>query len=104
MKRRRYQMLWKRLFGGASCLVLLLALASAAAWAQAPAALPKSTQEILQRLKLDPSILKGLDQELNVPRAWIEGARREAKLRILPTFDPPRPWPCWPLSRSVTPL
>lgn len=32
------------------------------------ASLPKSTQEMLKQLKLDPSILSGVDKELKVPK------------------------------------
>ena len=36
------------------------------------AALPKSTQKILKDLKLDPSILDGVDKELQVPKALLD--------------------------------
>ena len=54
----------------------------------ASAPLPKSTEEMLKKLKLDPSILANLDKELEVPKAWLDGARKEAKLRIFSTVDP----------------
>lgn len=50
--------------------------------------LPKSMQEILKDLKLDASILSGIDKELQVPKEWIEGAKKEGKLRLFSTFDP----------------
>jgi iron(III) transport system substrate-binding protein len=50
--------------------------------------LPAATQEILKKLKLDPSILAGLDAELNVPKEWIANARKEGKLRVLSTLEP----------------
>ncbi|HEY4133767.1 MAG TPA: extracellular solute-binding protein [Alphaproteobacteria bacterium] len=37
--------------------------------------LPKSTQAFLTQLKLSPDIMKGLDAELAVPQAWIDGAK-----------------------------
>jgi iron(III) transport system substrate-binding protein len=43
--------------------------------------LPKVTTQMLQTLKLDASVLDGLDQELAVPDAWIEGAKKEKKVR-----------------------
>lgn len=55
-----------------------------------PASLPKSTQEMLGTLKLEPSVLADIEKELQVPGGWIEGARREGRLRILSTLDPPR--------------
>src|ERR687896_261712 len=54
----------------------------------ASAPLLKSTEEMLKKLKLDPSILANLDKELEVPKAWLDGARKEAKLRIFSTVDP----------------
>ena len=52
------------------------------------APLPKSTQEILKKLKLDPSILSDIDKELDVPQDWIEKAKKEGKLRILTNAQP----------------
>lgn len=49
------------------------------------AGLPKSTQKALESLKLDTSILSGLDKELKVPKAWIEGAKKEGIVRIRST-------------------
>jgi iron(III) transport system substrate-binding protein len=54
----------------------------------ASAPLPKSTEEMLKKLKLEPSILANLDKELEIPKAWLDGARKEAKLRIFSTIDP----------------
>src|SRR5882724_301479 len=54
----------------------------------AAAPLPKSTEEILKKLKLDASTLANIDKELEVPKAWLDGARKEGKLRIFSTFDP----------------
>jgi iron(III) transport system substrate-binding protein len=51
---------------------------------------PKSTEEMLKKLKLDPKILSDIDQELDVPQAWVEGAKREGKLRVFSTLDPPQ--------------
>jgi len=54
------------------------------------APLPKSVQEMLKKLKLDPAILANVDKELDVPKGWIEGAKKEGKLRLFSTFDPPQ--------------
>ncbi|MDH3241277.1 MAG: ABC transporter substrate-binding protein [Alphaproteobacteria bacterium] len=58
----------------------------------APAAsaadLPKSTQEMLKKLKIDASLLKGLDEALNVPKAMLDAARKEGQVRIGATHDP----------------
>ncbi|MDH3242786.1 MAG: extracellular solute-binding protein [Alphaproteobacteria bacterium] len=49
--------------------------------------LPKPTLDILKELKLDPSILKDLDEELKVPAVWIEKARKEKDLIIVSSWD-----------------
>ena len=43
------------------------------------ASLPKSTQKILKKLKVEPSILTGLDKELKVPDEWIDGAKKRGQ-------------------------
>ncbi len=44
--------------------------------------IPNSTQDILKILKLDSAILAGLEEELKVPKDWVEKARREGKVRV----------------------
>jgi iron(III) transport system substrate-binding protein len=41
-----------------------------------------ATRKLLQEAKLEPSILSGLDQELAVPQAMIDGAKKEGLLRV----------------------
>jgi len=41
--------------------------------------LPESTQKILKKLKVDSSILDGLDKELKVPQGWIDKAKKGRK-------------------------
>jgi iron(III) transport system substrate-binding protein len=60
---------------------------SAVAGPAASADLPKATQDILKELKLDPAILKGLDEELKVPAGWIDKAKKEKDLIILSSWD-----------------
>ena len=50
--------------------------------------LPKSTQQMLKKLKLDTSILSGIDKELQVPQDWIEKAKKEGKLKFTSTASP----------------
>lgn len=65
-----------------ACVAITMAIGAGAALPSAYAAdLPKVTAQLLQRLKLDPSVLDGLDKELAVPDAWIEGAKKEKKVR-----------------------
>ena len=63
-----------------------ISLAAAATAATAP--LPRATGEMLKQLKLDASSLANLDKELEVPKAWLDGAKKEAKLRVFSTLDP----------------
>ncbi|HEY4135381.1 MAG TPA: extracellular solute-binding protein [Alphaproteobacteria bacterium] len=75
-----------KLFAGAlaSCAVLM----SVPAFAQeAPKQLPAATKKMLADLKLDPSILSGLDDELKVPQEWIDGARKEGAVKVISSWD-----------------
>jgi iron(III) transport system substrate-binding protein len=49
--------------------------------------LPKSTRDILKQLKMEPSVLGDLDMELDVPKDWIEKAKKEGKVRVMATWD-----------------
>jgi iron(III) transport system substrate-binding protein len=49
--------------------------------------LPKATQKALDTLKLKPAILDGLDKELAVPKAWVDGAAKEEGVTILGTWN-----------------
>ncbi|MFM2129407.1 MAG: hypothetical protein RL477_953 [Pseudomonadota bacterium] len=71
---------------------IILALAassvlSLAAAAVTAAELPAATKAMLAKTKLPDSVLSGLDQELEVPAAWIEEAKARKKLVILSTWD-----------------
>ena len=69
--------------------LLTAAIVSAAALGRASAAdLPKATQGILNKVHLDSSVLAGLDAELAMPQAWIDGAKGEPDLKILMSWDP----------------
>jgi iron(III) transport system substrate-binding protein len=63
-----------------------LALTLAAGAGASAADLPKATQAALNKLQLDGSILKGLDEELKVPQAWIDGAAKEEGVIVLGTW------------------
>jgi iron(III) transport system substrate-binding protein len=49
--------------------------------------LPKSTQKALAELKLEASVLNGLDQELAVPKAWLDAAAKEKETLISGTWN-----------------
>ena len=51
------------------------------------AELPKATQKALADLKLDASVLDGLDAELKVPQAWLDGAKKEDGVIIFGTWN-----------------
>lgn len=69
------------------CLFFLTAFLGPS-WHSLAASLPRSTEEMLKKLKLNPSILAGIDKELEVPREWLERARKEGKLRFMSTEEP----------------
>lgn len=50
--------------------------------------LPEPTWQVLKELKLEASALAGLDRELAVPQAWLDGARKEGTFRIGGSWDP----------------
>lgn len=62
--------------------VLLVAGLVAAAPPARAADLPEATSQYLKDLKLDPKLLDGIDDELKVPQAWIDGAKKEGHLIV----------------------
>ncbi|MGV3651273.1 MAG: hypothetical protein ACO1OK_07585 [Devosia sp.] len=76
-----------RLLGQATVLLGLM-VSSLVAGSASAMDLPDSTRLVLKELKLDESALTGLDKELTVPDAWIEGAKREGTFRIGGSWDP----------------
>jgi iron(III) transport system substrate-binding protein len=64
----------------------VLALTLASIPGTEAANLPPATQKALAELKLDASILNGLDAELDVPKAWLDGAAKEGSVIILGTW------------------
>ncbi|MGH7774090.1 MAG: ABC transporter substrate-binding protein [Candidatus Binatia bacterium] len=77
----------RALFLVVSLLVSLLSVAAHNAYSQS---LPKSTEEMLKKLKLESAILSDIDKELQAPKGWIDGAKKEGKLRLFSTIDPPQ--------------
>jgi iron(III) transport system substrate-binding protein len=49
--------------------------------------LPAITKGMLAKLGLAESFMAGLDDELNVPQAWIDGAKKEQTVRITGSWD-----------------
>jgi hypothetical protein len=47
------------------------------------AELPKATQKVLSEIELDPNLMNGIDAELKVPQAWLDGAAKEEEVVIL---------------------
>jgi ABC-type Fe3+ transport system substrate-binding protein len=77
---------WARMrsLGAAWALALALGISSGAGAAD----LPKATQKVMTDLGLDSTLLNGLDAELNVPGAWIEGAKQEKEVIVSGTWEP----------------
>ncbi|HTI86142.1 MAG TPA: extracellular solute-binding protein [Alphaproteobacteria bacterium] len=74
---------------GARAMILAAAGALALALAVPVRALdiPEPTRKILADLKLDEAILNGLDNELAVPKDWLDGAKREGNVRLTGSWD-----------------
>ena len=76
--------------------MMMIAATVAAGIGMAPLAnaadLPKTTQKMLKALKLNASILKGVDQELTVPKAWLKTARNKEKIVKIYTTMRPKAW------------
>lgn len=53
----------------------------------AAAELPKTTRKVLAELKVDPALMNGIDDELKVPQAWIDGAKKEGEVIIFGTWS-----------------
>ena len=51
------------------------------------AEVPKATLKAVADLGLQASVLDGLDAELNVPQAWIEGAKQEKEVIVTGTWE-----------------
>jgi iron(III) transport system substrate-binding protein len=45
--------------------------------------LPQSTQKYLAEVELSHDLMRGLDEELAVPQAWLDGAKQEGTVKIL---------------------
>ena len=73
--------------GAGATAMLGCALAAPFAWQASAQTLPKSTVEMLDSLKIEPSIMSGLDDELKIPETWIAGAKKEGKLRLTGSRD-----------------
>jgi iron(III) transport system substrate-binding protein len=50
-----------------------------------------AAQKILDDLKMDPSVLSGIDDELKVPQAWLDAAKGEGAVVVYDTIRP-REW------------
>ena len=61
-------------------------LLAALAWAPARTASAETataeSRAMLKELKLAPNVLDGLDKELAVPQAWLDGAKKEGHLKV----------------------
>jgi iron(III) transport system substrate-binding protein len=67
---------------GGVCALFCLHSASRAA------ELPETTRTHLKNMKFDESIMAGLDEELVMPQAWFDAAKKEPAVKILGTWSP----------------
>jgi ABC-type Fe3+ transport system substrate-binding protein len=73
----------RRILGAVTMLASVLTLGSIAGAAETP----KVTLKAITDLGLQPSILDGLDAELDVPQAWVEGAKQEKEVIVTGTWE-----------------
>jgi iron(III) transport system substrate-binding protein len=72
---------------------LTVAVAGVAVSGLASAAeLPKPTQAMLKALKFSPEILAGVDEELKVPKEWLDAAVNKEKELIIYSTHRPKDW------------
>jgi iron(III) transport system substrate-binding protein len=74
--------MFKRISFATTALVAAIGMATIASAAD----LSDATKKALAKMKLDASIMKGLDAELNIPKAWLDGAAKEEGAIILGTW------------------
>ncbi len=72
----------RRMRLAAGALIAVLTFGPAAA-----AEIPKATQKAMSDVGLDAAILDGLDAELNVPQAWVDGAKQEKEVIVTGTWE-----------------
>lgn len=75
----------KPMLPAALLLSLLIALPLNTLWS---AELTPAMQSIVKKLKLDEKLFDGADDEHKVPQAWLDGAKKEGKVRFFSTLDP----------------
>jgi ABC-type Fe3+ transport system substrate-binding protein len=49
--------------------------------------LPKASLDMLKSIEVEASLLDSVDSELVVPQAWIDGAKKEKKIRVIGSRD-----------------
>lgn len=74
-----------------ACFAVMVAVALPQAVPLRADDLTAASRKMLRELKLDADILKGVEAELKVPQAWIDGAKTEEPVIIFDTIRP-RDW------------
>lgn len=71
----------------------VVTLAATVGWASLVTAqdMTPANQKMMRDLKLDESLLKGVEDETNVPAAWLESAKKDGAIIVYDTM-PPRDW------------
>lgn len=62
------------------------------------------TKKLLKAINKGPEVLKGLDKELTVPQAWIDGAKKEGSVKIRTTVQAPRFHKAWEIFHARYPF
>lgn len=62
------------------------------------------TTKLLKAINKSPAILKGLDEELKVPQAWIDGAKKEGSVKLRTTVQAPRFAKAWKIFHARYPF
>jgi iron(III) transport system substrate-binding protein len=87
LSNKQYQLLEERIMTHrqtkTALLVAGIALGGLVASTAQAQELPKSTQKYLDEANLSRSAMAGLEEELAVPKAWLEGAKKEGTVKIL---------------------
>jgi iron(III) transport system substrate-binding protein len=75
-------------FKGSTLVAAAVAVGGGWATAATAADLPKASMEMLKTAKLEASALSGIEKELAVPQAWIDGSKKEDTLKFRFNMSP----------------
>lgn len=88
MIKRESRLTWRTVT--AKTFIFALAATAISAGDAKAADLPAATKAILKELKLAPSVLGDIDRALDVPKAMLDGARKEGSVKVGSSIDAER--------------